>query len=309
MEEKIVVGKGTEYPLNGLLTIPDGGKTPYPALVFVHGSGSSDMDSKVMAVRPFKDFAEGLAKHNVASIRFDKRSYAHPFKVKKILKHFTAKEESIEDAILATNILRNDPRIDPNRIFITGLSLGGMLAPRIDAEGGNYAGIIILAGTPRRLEEVLKEQLENPALKPKGIIMRIVSRQMKKTLPKLENIYELSDEEARNTPVFGGQSAIYYKDMGKKRVSEYLENITKPILVMHGESDFQVSVEKDFEEYKRILKNHPNVTFKLYPGLNHVFMPAVCGELKSAKEEYSKPQNVADYVISDIAEWVNSLKI
>jgi hypothetical protein len=76
---------------------------------------------------------------------------------------------------------------------------------------------------------------------------------------------------------------------------------------MHGDGDFQVSTEKDFNEYKRILQNHPNAAFKLYPGLNHVFMPVVCKGLKSAKEEYSKPQHVESYVISDMAQWINNI--
>ena len=37
--EKIIVGKGTEFPLDGLLTLPDGTKGPVPAVVMVHGSG------------------------------------------------------------------------------------------------------------------------------------------------------------------------------------------------------------------------------------------------------------------------------
>jgi len=307
IEEKIIVGSGSEFPLNGLLTTPNGGSAPYPAVVFVHGSGSSNMDGKTYNARPFKDFARGLAKHNIASIRYDKRSFAHPRKIAKALKTFTAKEEAIEDAIKAANILRCTPQINPNRIFIAGHSLGGMLAPRIDEEGGNFAGLIILGGTPRRLEEVMKAQLEDDSLNTsKNLIGWLITRQIKKMLPKLDNLYNMSDEEAMNTRTMGGITALYYKDMGKKRVSEYLQNTTKPILVMHGEADFHVSIEKDFEEYKRILQNHPAAVFKLYPGLNHVFMPSVCGDIKTPKEEYSKPQNVADYVISDIAEWIKT---
>ena len=303
MEEKIVVGSGGEFPLNGLLTIPDVGAAPYPAIVFVHGSGSSDMDSKVFKVRPFKDFAEGLAKLGIASIRYDKRTFAHP---KKITKEFTVKEETIDDALLATNILRNDPRIDPNRIFIAGLSLGGHLAPRIDEEGGIYAGLIILAGTPRRLEKVMKSQAEE-YLKTANVIMKwIIKKQTKKLHKKFDNLYDMSDEEAKKTPLFGKHvMAIYLKDMGKKRVSEYLKNSTKPIFVAQGDGDFHVSIEKDFEEYKRILQNNPNAIFKLYPGLNHVFMPVVHGDIKKVKAEYSKPQHVDNRVIADIAKWIN----
>lgn len=308
MEEKIIVGNGGEFPLNGMLTIPNGGSAPYPAVVFVHGSGSSDMDSKVYNIRPFKDFAEGLAKHGVASIRYDKRSFVHSKKMMKQKIMITAKEEAIEDAISAANILRNDSRIDPDRIFIAGISLGGMLAPRIDAEGGDFAGLILLAAPARRLEEVMKDQMADASLKkPGGLLGWIITRQINKLFSKLGNLYDMSDEEAKSIAIMGGATAFYFKDMGKKRVSEYLESGTKPVLVMHGDGDFQVSTEKDFNELKRVLHSRLNTSFKLYPGLNHVFMPVVCEGIKSPKKEYSKPQHVADYVISDMAEWINSI--
>jgi len=304
MIEKIVVGSGSAFALNGLLAVPDAGSAPYPAVVFVHGSGSSDMDSKVYEARPFKDFAEGLAKLGIASIRYDKRSFIYP---KQMSKEITVYEESIEDAILAANMLRSDPRIDPDRIFIAGLSLGGHLAPRIDAEGGNFAGLIILAGTPRRLEEVMKSQAEDYLGKLPGPIKWLAEKQAGKLHAKLAGVYAMGDEEARKTPILGKHiMAIYFKDMGQKRVSEYLRESTKPILVMQGDGDFHVCVEKDFNEYKRILQNHPNASFRLYVGLNHVFMPVVHGDIKKAKKEYSKPQHVEAFVIADIAQWIHS---
>ena len=134
LSEKIIVGKDTKYPLSGLLTLPDQGEK-LPAVVFVHGSGSSNMDEKVMKLTPFRDLAEGLAAHGIASIRYDKRSFAHGLKMVRE-KNITVREETIEDAILAANLLRRDPRIDPDKIFIIGHSMGGMLAPRIDTEIG-----------------------------------------------------------------------------------------------------------------------------------------------------------------------------
>ena len=43
IEEKIIVGENTKYPLNGLLTLPDNITNPVPAVVFVHGSGASKL--------------------------------------------------------------------------------------------------------------------------------------------------------------------------------------------------------------------------------------------------------------------------
>ena len=151
--ETIVVGAGTKYPLNGLLTLPGDLSKPVPAVVMVHGSGASNMDEKVMKLTPFKDLAEGLARHGIASLRYDKRSFAHGLKMIRN-RSLTVKEETIEDAILAVKMLREDPRIDHSRIFILGHSMGAMLAPRIDAEGADVRGLIMMAGTPYRAQRV-----------------------------------------------------------------------------------------------------------------------------------------------------------
>ena len=159
--EKIIVGAGTEYPLNGLLTLPEDLTTPVPAVVMVHGSGPSDMNEKVIKLTPFKDLAEGLVKYGIASLRYDKRTFVYGRKLART--KITVKEETIDDALLAVKLLRNDPRIDPDRIFILGHSMGAMLAPRIDAEGANARGLILLAGTPYRLEDIVLRQLKQTA--------------------------------------------------------------------------------------------------------------------------------------------------
>ena len=149
--QNIILGEGTQYPLKGILTLPDDCSKPVPAVVFVHGSGSSNMDEKVYKLTPFKDLAEGLAKQGIASVRYDKRSFAHGLKMMKA-GTITVREETIEDAVAASELLKHTPGVDPQQIFIIGHSMGGMLAPRIDAEGGNFRGLILLAGSPRKLE-------------------------------------------------------------------------------------------------------------------------------------------------------------
>ena len=307
IEEKIIVGT-KEYPLNGLLTIPGTGTAPYPAVVLVHGSGAQDMNEKVGKTYFFKDMAEGLVKHGIASIRYDKRTFVHG---KKMVKEFggdlTVWHETIEDAILAAELVRKDSRVDPSRVFIAGHSMGGCLAPRIDVEGGDFAGLIILASSPRRLEEIIKDQQEDFLESSKGIIRWIASKQIKKISATLDKLYKISDEEAKKTPLFGKYNMLYYlQEWGKKPVSEYFEESQKPVLIMHGGKDVQVTVEKDFNTYKEILADYPQASFKLYPNLNHMLMPSVYNEISKVMKEYKKPQNIESYVIADIVDWINT---
>ena len=302
-EEKIIIGEGTEFPLKGILTLPENLEKPVPAVVFVHGSGSSNMDEKVMKLTPFKDLAKGLAEHGIASVRYDKRSFAHG---RKMLKNgnLTVKEEVIEDAVLASNLLKNDSRIDSEKVFIIGHSMGAMLAPRIDAEGGNFKGLVLLAGTLDTLEGVLFRQLDEMKNGKSKIMSWGASAQEKKFKKSFENLYELSDEEAKKIPYAGGVNLYYFKEMGEHRAADYLEKTEKPVLIMQGTKDLQVNVERDFGGYKRAFGERDNFSFRLYEGLNHCFVPALYDDISKATKEFSKERHIGDNIISDIAGWI-----
>jgi len=307
-EEKFIVGEGSAYPLNGLLTLPEQQDAPLPAVVFVHGSGASNMDEKVGRLTPFRDLSHGLARRGIASLRYDKRSFAHGMKmIKKKNGPITVREETIADAVLAADLLRKDERIDPDRIFIIGHSMGGMLAPRIDAEGGNFRGLVIMAGTLRRLEDVLTGQMEEMLASMKGWVRKLAEKQTQKLLSAFDGMYALSDEEAMAKKMGGGTTLYYFKEMGSHPAAGYLENLHKPMLIMQGEKDFQVKADLDYAGYCALLGNRPEVTFRLYPGLNHAFVPALSDDISRAKKEYALRRDIGEDVIGDLADWILSI--
>jgi hypothetical protein len=79
--------------------------------------------------------------------------------------------------------------------------------------------------------------------------------------------------------------------------------ITRPLLVLQGERDYQVTLP-EFERWKRALAGKPNVTFHSYPGLNHLF---ITGTGKSLPSDYEVPGHVAEPVVNDIAGWIKKL--
>lgn len=307
LEEKVVIGIETKYPLNGILSLPAQTYGLFPAVVLVHGSGPLNMDEKIGNNYPFKDLAEGLSKKGIAVLRYDKRTFIYG-KEMRDRPELSVKEEVIEDAILASALLRKDSRIDSERIFIIGHSMGGMLSPRIDAEGGNFTGLIIMGGSTRKLEDVIIEQ-NNEVLKSLNRLLQVIARkQIAKLSFKLENIYNMSDEEAKSTLVLGKYGrAYYFKEMGEHPLDNYLVQLNKPMLILQGEKDFHVSIEKDFNQYKEMLKEKQNVTFKLYPNLNHLFMPSIYGKIQKARKEYKVAQHIDEQVINDISDWILSL--
>ena len=301
IQEKVTIGAGTEFPLKGMITFPDDISGPFPAVVMVHGSGPNDMDERVMKLTPFKDLAEGLCVHGIASLRYDKRTFTYAKKLSKTQP--TAREETISDALSAIELLKSNHRIDPQRIYLLGHSLGAMLAPRIDAEGGNVAGIIMLAGSPYRLEDIVLRQLkqtQNSNSLLKGFIgfeYRIYSN-------KFSSLYEISDDEAKRRKFAGNISLFYFREMGRKTAADYLSESTKPVLFLQGGKDFQVLANDDFNRFRELFSDREKTYFKLYPELNHCFVQGIYDDILKASKEYSIERHIVREVFKDIAEFV-----
>ena len=304
----VTIGEGTEYPLSGLLSMPDSETGKVPAVVIVHGSGPQDMDLTISGNKPYKDIADYLAANGIAVIRYDKRTYA--YKAKFDLS-WTVREETIEDAIRAANMLKADSRIDENRVYIIGHSMGGMLAPRIQAEGGGFAGLILLAGSPRSMLDISKAQ------NIKAVEAMADGKDKDAAMASLEqwdeyynSFLRLPDAEAKTTevPGWGGASAYYFKDMNNHPAADYIKETDVPFLILQGANDLQVYADVDFTMYKDLLAGRPNVTYKLYDGLNHLFMQSAAKSIAELNDEYAVPGHVDSRVLADIADWIKSVE-
>jgi hypothetical protein len=152
--EEREVRVGAAPALHGVLTLPKGPRTT-PGVVLVHGSGPSDEDESVGALRPFKDLAWGLASRGIAVLRYVKRSRQAPDGI------LTQKEEVLDAAHDALELLQRTPRIDPRLLFVLGHSQGGELAPRIAEQAPRLAGIIVLGAPTEPVPE------SSPQITPK----------------------------------------------------------------------------------------------------------------------------------------------
>ena len=302
IQEKIIVQADSRYPLNGLFTLPDESFWPCPAVVFVHGSGSSNMDEKIQKVTPFKDLAEGLAKLGVASIRYDKRSFAHGLKMVTNKEVITVKEETIDDAFAAVELLKKDTRI--SSVYVLGHSMGGMLAPRIETQVDGVSGLIIMAGSPRTLHEIMIGQVEDIVSKQNSLVKWIMNISTKKMFDTFNKLDSMTIEEAKKTKLGNGVTAYYFKEMMEYPIVELLKKLEKPVLFLQGADDFQVNIEKDYKLYQQIMEGKMNCTFKLYEGLNHAFVNSLSNDINQAKQEYNKERHIPEYVMQDIVDWM-----
>ncbi len=134
------------------------GHGPFPAVVLVAGSGPQDEDETIGPNKPFRDIARGLAAAGVASLRYDKRTFAYRTKAA-LDKHLTVDDEVTNDALTALHVLGHHALVNHHRLFILGHSLGGMMAPRIGKRAPSLAGLILLAAPSRPFWDVIAEQV------------------------------------------------------------------------------------------------------------------------------------------------------
>jgi len=302
-EQDVVVGSG-EWQLPGTLTVPKG-DGPFPALVLVHGSGPNDRNETLGPNKPFQDMAWGLASHNIAVLRYEKRTRVYGTRIvaeKAVAASFTVKEETIDDALDAVRLLQKTDRIDKKRIFVLGHSLGGMLIPRI-AEAGkdlDIAGFIIMAGLTRPLEDAYMKQISY-ILSLDGALSEEDKKQIDAVKAQVDKIKALKDADAASEARILNAPAKYWLDLRGYQPPEVARKIVRPFLVLQGSRDYNVTTE-DFENWKKALSSKDNVEFKLYPKLNHLFFE---GQGLPAPNEYTLVHgSVAEYVVIDIAAWI-----
>jgi len=299
-EEDVLVGDG-EWATPGTLAIP-AGRGPFPALILVHGSGPNDRDESSSAgpQRVFKDLAWGLASRGIAVLRYDKRTLTHGSKLKGVMQSFTHKEEYVEDALAAVELLRRDRRIASQRIFVLGHSEGGTVAPRIGAASKHISGLIVFAGATRDFATIIIDQL-NYLYGLDGKIdekERAEIEEMKRRVEPLRHPALLEKTPAQRLPF--GIPAAYWKDELAHDPVSTARAYPNPMLVLQGERDYQVTMA-DFAGWKKGLARRKQTTFRSYPKLDHHFVE---GEGQSRPEQYGRPGHVAEYVIEDIATWV-----
>jgi uncharacterized protein len=298
VETNVTVGSG-EWILPGTLSMPKG-KGPFPVVILVHGSGPNDRDETIMANKPFRDLAWGMASKGVAVLRYDKRTKVYADKIQALKTGITVKEEVVDDAVAATILMEKTKGIDKKRIYILGHSLGGMLIPRIAKEAKDAAGFIIMAGSVRPLEDIILEQMRYLISLDKKISKTQKAEVLNQTLIGVNNIKSLTQSSTKGEKELLGFSASFWLSIKGYNPAQTAKSIKKPMLILQGERDYQVTL-KDFNLWKSNLSGNKNVSFKTYKDLNHLF---ITGKGKSTPEEYNLAGHVSQNVIDDICKWI-----
>ena len=293
-EHDVTVGSGP-LAVPGTVTVPKG-RGPWPGVVLL-SSGPFDRDLTSGPNKAFKDLAWGLASRGVAVARFDKVTHvrsdvgAEP--------GFTIVDEYVPSALAAVALLRQEPTVDPARVFVLGHSGGGKITPRVAAADASIAGAISLAGDtlplPQAAVRVARYMAELDPGPATTAALDAVTRQAA--------LVE-SPDLAPSTPtadLLFGWPASYWLDLRDYDPVATAAALDRPMLILQGARDYQVTVADDLARWQAGLAHRQDVTIRVYDADDHMFFP---GDGPSTPAGYESPQHVDPAVVADIAAWL-----
>ncbi|KAJ5194796.1 uncharacterized protein N7498_008234 [Penicillium cinerascens] len=212
----------------------------------------------------------------------------------------TLTDEYVEHTVDAISQCQNHPSILPNRVFVLGHSLGAVVAPIIAAMDASVAGCVIMAGPAEPIYRCLIRQLRymQSLDGPEALYLskQIGEAQVQADLADSDHL--TLSTPAKQLPF--GMGPSYWLDYRKFNPIGTASSMKKPILIMQGGRDYQVTVQDDYQQWHTALHGKHNVQFHLYEQLNHLF---IAGKGPSTPLEYRVPGNIDEQVIIDLAKW------
>ncbi|WP_101384576.1 alpha/beta hydrolase [Kitasatospora sp. GP30] len=293
-EREVVLGSGP-LAVPGTLTLPDG-PGPWPAVVLLSGGGAFDRDGTSGPNKPLKDLAWGLAARQVASLRFDKVTFAHP---DRLPADHTMADEYLPHALAAVRLLGQQPEVAADRIHLLGHSMGGKAAPRIAAADPSIAGLVLLAADAQPMHQAAVRVARHLAALTPGpgadAAVAALARQA-----ELAGGPDLApDTPSELLPL--GYSAAYWLDLRAYDAVATAAALARPMLILQGGRDYQVTVADDLTRWQAALADRTDVTIRIHPDVNHLFF---AGSGPATPAEYAHPGHVDRAVLDDVAAWL-----
>jgi len=261
--------------LFGSLLLPKS-DNPVPVVLILAGSGPTDRDGN----NPdggrndsLKRLAWVLAKHNIASVRYDKRGVAASLAATPDERNLSV-EAYVNDAVAWSQKLKSDPRFGP--LILLGHSEGALIAtlaaPRADA-----AALISLSGSARPVDQVIREQLARSL--PPPLMLR-----SNEILDSLKAGHTDDNVPAPLQAIFRPSVQPYLISLFRQDPAKAFAQLKMPALIIQGTHDMQVGVG----DAQALKAARPDAQLVVIEGMNHV-MRIVPADVKRQLASYKDP--------------------
>jgi pimeloyl-ACP methyl ester carboxylesterase len=313
--------------LAGTLMIPSG-EGPFPAVVFVSGSGPQDRDSVVFRQPIFRNLAEALTATGFITLRFDDRGVGQSTG-----DHASATTTDFaEDAEGALRFLGQHPMVERNGVALVGHSEGGIVGLRL-AAAGKVPGALVLMATPAALGADLLADQQRQLLLAAGTDPGVTEDVVTKQRALIDLVQSRAEDDVIReaaTELVTAQYASQFDqpppaDIMARAIPQAMQQATSPwvrefasfdtrptiakipvaTLALYGGVDLQVSDDLNAIAMTDGLKKigHPASRVVVFPRKNHLFQNAETGLIGEYARAGMAP---APEVIEAIAQWLES---
>lgn len=322
--EFVVSSKTDEQiELAGTLSLPKG-DGPFPAAILISGSGPQDRDCTIFGHKSFLVIADHFAKQGIAVLRYDERG------VGKSKGDFTTatSEDFANDVEQLLDWLKEQPKIDKQRLVLIGHSEGGIVGPMVAARRPDVAKLVVLSGPFVDGERIVLNQSRKIAaisgasmvyLDSQETLLREVIHRINKgkpTSPEIiksiqdDIISKLAEPERENFD-FGSNTIESLNQLSSPWFKFYLtydpaltfDQVKCPVLVINGDKDLQVDPDLNLPVASKILQKRTNKDWEIIrpENLNHLFQTAETG----SPNEYPQIEETFNLeVLQTITDWV-----
>lgn len=267
--------------LAGTLTYPFGFEKMknVPVVLMVTGSGLQNRDEEIFDHKPFLVIADYLARHGIATLRYDDRGFG---KSTGDVENATT-EDFMRDARAGIAYLRATKRF--GRVGVLGHSEGGQIAFMLGCKG-DVDFIVSMAGPGIKGDSIIVEQ-NKAIMKRNGITGDMSVKQFREMIKTKE-------------------TNSWYRHFLDYDPSANIAATKCPVMAINGSQDTQVAAASNLMTIKRLLPANKTNLIKEYTGLNHLFQHCTTGAI----DEYAKnEETISPEVLVDIATWINALNI
>ena len=286
------------HTLAGTLTLPPSfgeGTGASLCLLLVTGSGLQDRDETLFDHKPFAVIADYLARHGIATLRYDDRGFGQS--TGDPSNCTTA--DFAEDAAACIAFLRSTPLLKGGdggrlKVGVLGHSEGGSIAfmlgakslpTRDDGQGKPFVDCIVALATPGIKGDTLLVEQTNALLRLNGQPANMTLKRLRLTMAM----------QPTNP---------WYEYFVEYDPSADIAATSCPVLALNGSLDCQVLPKSNLAAIRQLSTLNSHLSTKEYPGLNHLFQHAQTG---AATEYGNIEETISEEVLRDIVTWLKNL--
>lgn len=302
-----------------ILTLPNNIENP-PVVYVLQGFGCAQIDLALSSDESFKRLVEVLNDNGYASFRVEKTGLGDSEGRNCSDIGFSDETSGFRDGL--RSLVANNA-IDKDKIFLLGISLGGIWAP-ILANEFDVAGIVsfstITKTWPEYMYDNWRRQWElagksfaesDKHLKLANLFWQQFITEKKppaeifRAYPETEVLAPMLGYQAENTQMFG-RHARFVRELAETNIMAEWEQVDVPTLVLWGRGDYIATEEDQRLIARQLQRNDVEVEIK-YLDTDHYWRQASNFETSYKNLRENTPAPLQETVYQTIVEWLMTL--